>query len=92
VRISALNASWALAVSELALTSTPVRTPQGFFGQGGGGGRGGGGGGVGRGGRGSRHGGRGGHQGRGGYQQGFLPVCNDFLKGKCNRPVCKLKH
>ena len=81
-------------MSELAHTTTSVHTPQGSFGQGGSRGRGGNGrGSFPPGGRGGRHGGRAGYQGaRVGYQQGSNPVCNDFLKGKCNRPRCKFKH
>jgi len=80
--IGTLNASWALALSELALTAT-VHSHQGPFGQGGGRGRGGGGGvphgrvnfqgghGNFQGGRESAQSGRGGSQGgRGGYQGG----------------------
>jgi hypothetical protein len=82
VDIGTLNASWALALSELALTAT-VHSHQGPFGQGGGRGRGGGGGvphgrvnfqgghGNFQGGRESAQSGRGGSQGgRGGYQGG----------------------
>ena len=98
VSISALNASWALAVSELALTTTTVYTPQSFFGQGGGGGRGGSGRGS-RGGRGcaSFQGGRGGFQGGGrnknppsGNPMGA--ICRDFERGSCTRFNCKFKH
>ena len=81
VDISALNASWALALSELALNpahTTPARTYHGSFGQGGSGGSGGWGAprtrdnfrgdrGAFQGNRGTPHGGRGGpHGGRGG--------------------------
>ena len=102
VDIGALNASWALAMSELALTTT-VHSRQGSFGQGGSRGRGTGSGGTrGRGSFQSAHGnlqgGRGGFQGgRGGYQSGRggnttgLP-CLDFAKGTCNRSNCKFKH
>ena len=102
VEIGALNASWALAMSELALTTT-VHSRQGSFGQGGSRARGGVGGGPrGRGGfqggHGSFHGGRGASQGgRGGYQNGgggnpTSPICRDFAKGTCNRSNCKFKH
>jgi hypothetical protein len=79
VCIGTLNASWALALSDLALTTITVHTPRGFFGQDGGGGHGGGGGG-GRGGRGGRHGGGGGHQGGGGNRNppANPSVCRDF--------------
>jgi hypothetical protein len=98
VDIGTLNASWALALSELALTAT-VHSHQGPFGQGGGRARGGGRGSFqgGRGpqsGRGGSQGGRGGYQGGGGNKKpggGNLP-CHDFARGACNRSNCKFKH
>ena len=97
VEIGALNASWALAMSELTLT-TSVHPRQGSFGQGGSRDRGGGGGPRGRGsfqgGRGSFHGGRGASQGgRGGLHSGPTDfLCRDFANGSCKRTHCKFKH
>jgi len=98
VCISSLNASWALALTELALTTTPVRATQRFFDSGGGGNRGGGGGGGrgARGDRGARQGGRGGYHGGGGRNpppgNAAAVPCRDFARGNCTRPVCKFKH
>ena len=108
VDIGTLNASWALALSELALTTTTF-SHQGYFGQGAGRGRGGGGGGRGRGrSQGSFQGGRGNSQyggansrgSQGSYQSGAGSkkpygndnLCHDFARGSCKRPNCKFKH
>ena len=103
VDIGTLNASWALALSELTLTSiTSARANQGTYRQGGGWG-------TPRnqdnfhghqgnfqGNRGTPQGGRGGFQGGrgGGGNKGKGPPCIDFAKGSCNRPpgTCKFRH
>jgi uncharacterized membrane protein YgcG len=102
VNLSELNASWALALTNLAISAqanlVPAPANHGHHGRGGGGGGGGragrncqGGGGGGRhGGGGGRHGG--GHHGGGGGRHGGMPVCRDFLNGKCERANCRFKH